>query len=92
VSGNGSKPIDSEHFNAHAGTELKAVSSHGPNALGGLVAPIVARHDEAAASARTQDNGGTEGHGTISDPQSIVAAASFPPDSSARTCVSDRRA
>ena len=80
VNGSGSQPIDSEHFGAHAGTELKAVSSHRPNTLGGLVAPIVARHNEAAASVRAQDNGATEGHGTISDPRSMVAAASFPPD------------
>jgi hypothetical protein len=92
VNGSGSQPIDSEHFGAHAGTELKAVSSHRPNTLGGLVAPIVARHNEAAASVRAQDNGGAEGHGTISDPRSMVAAASFPPDSSAPTCVGDRSA
>jgi hypothetical protein len=89
ASDNDSKPIGSQRIVAHAGTESKVVSSHRPNTLGGLVAPIVARHHEAAAPVHAQDNGGTEHHGTISDPQSMVAAASFPADSSTPTCVGD---
>jgi hypothetical protein len=93
VSDNGSKPIDSELIVDHVGTESKAVPSHRPNTLGRLVAPIVARHSEAAASVPAQENhGDAERQGTISDRHSVVAAASFPADSSASTCVGDRSA
>jgi hypothetical protein len=92
VSHDGSKPIDSERRVDHARTESKAVPSHRPNTLGGLVAPIVARHNQAAAPVRAQDDGGTEHHGTISDRQPMIAAAAFPADSSAPTRVEDHSA
>ena len=92
VSHKGSKPVESERRAGQAGTASKAAPSHRPNTLGGLVAPIVARHAETAAPDRAPHNGSTEHYGTISDPQSIVAAASFPADSSAPTRVGDHGA
>jgi hypothetical protein len=92
MSHKGSKPIDFERIVDQARTGAKAAPPHRPNTLGGLVALIVARHDETAAPVRAPDNGGTERDGTISNPRSMVVAASFPADSSAPTRVGDHGA